>query len=243
MKLFDKYSGADRYTRKSIDFDGLHFEVSDCLSFVCQCREIFLDEIYRFHSATASPLILDCGAKVGVGSLYFRKLYPDCRIKAFEADPSIAKLLRTNLDNNGAGDVEVISKAVWINDNGVEFSQDGADGGSVLGDTNLIHIDTVRLKQYLDAGEPIALLKLDIEGAEVDVLNDCRESLALVQNLYVEYHSWNSQPQRLHQLLEILTDNGFRYYTSTLNYRKTPFINTGQEANMDIPNVFGYRLS
>jgi len=33
------------------------------------------------------------------------------------------------------------------------------------------------------------MLKIDIEGAEYDVLKDCEDSLENVKNIFVEYHS------------------------------------------------------
>jgi hypothetical protein len=55
----------------------------------------------------------------------------------------------------------------------------------------------VRLKEYLDRAGRVDLLKMDIEGAEADVLEDCRGSLGGVQHLFVEYHAYTGQPQRL----------------------------------------------
>src|SRR5688572_3562695 len=39
-------------------------------------KELFEDEIYRFTAAHSSPLIIDCGANIGLSILYFKQLYP-----------------------------------------------------------------------------------------------------------------------------------------------------------------------
>ena len=52
-------------------------------------------------TATSTPRILDCGANVGLASLFFRRLYPQARITAFEADPALFAILEANLDANG----------------------------------------------------------------------------------------------------------------------------------------------
>ena len=175
--------------------------------------------------------------------LYFKKLYPKAKIKAFEADPKIARVLENNLAKNSILDgVEIINSAVWIDEDGIEFSSEGADGGSVYGGKNKIKLNSIRLKNYLENEKHIDMLKIDIEGAEYEVLKDCKDSLSNVKNLFVEYHSWNKTNQKLSDILEVFEKNGFRYYIESLTKRKNPFINKGELENMDLQlNIFGVR--
>ena len=41
--------------------------------------EIFARESYRFHSKKKNPVILDCGANIGMATLYFKWLYPEAQ--------------------------------------------------------------------------------------------------------------------------------------------------------------------
>src|SRR5260370_28727380 len=50
-------------------------------------REIFLARAYFFRSEASSPLIFDCGSNIGLSILFFKHLYPNCRIVSFEPDP------------------------------------------------------------------------------------------------------------------------------------------------------------
>ena len=103
-------------------------------------------------------------------------------------------------------------------------------------------VSTVRLLEFLDSEESIDLLKVDIEGAECDVLEDCQESLGNVKNIFIEYHSWNNCSQNLSKLLRILEQNNFRYFINGLCGRKHPFVNKGLHQNMDLQlNIFGVR--
>ena len=70
-----------------------------------------MKETLKFCSTQPTPRILDCGANVGLASLYFKRLYPQARITAYEADPDIYQCLRNNLRRNGASDVETIQAA------------------------------------------------------------------------------------------------------------------------------------
>ncbi|HQD92845.1 MAG TPA: FkbM family methyltransferase [Bacilli bacterium] len=213
----------------------------DLPSFLWQFKEIFVDEIYNFEPKTNKPLIYDCGANIGISVLYFKQLFPKAKIKAFEADQIIVDILKNNLLKNGINDVEIINKAVWINNNGVEFGSDGADGGSVILSNNKTQIESIRLKDLLEKEEKIDLLKIDVEGAEYDVLLDCKDNLDNIDNLFVEYHSWNNTSQKLSKILEVLEENKFRYYIESVSKRKKPFINKDRDKNMDLQlNIFAY---
>ncbi|HEX4602645.1 MAG TPA: hypothetical protein VH724_01505, partial [Candidatus Angelobacter sp.] len=50
--------------------------------------EIFARESYWFTSNKPNPVILDCGANIGMATLYFKWLYPLAQITAFEPDPT-----------------------------------------------------------------------------------------------------------------------------------------------------------
>jgi len=243
-RLYDKYGRFKRYVEvENLRFLNYVFVVPDVPSFIWQFKEIFVDEIYKFKSNSYNPIIYDCGANVGVSVAYFKELYPNAIIKAFEADPYIGNILEKNLEKNGLyKNVEIIKKAVWINNDKLEFSKEGADGGSIYGDRNKTIVNAIRLKELIEKEKKIDMLKIDIEGAEYEVLKDCSNVLNKVDNLFVEYHSWSKNPQRLSEILSILEKNNFRYYIESLTKRKHPFISGNKNCNMDLQlNIFGVR--
>ena len=245
IDVFNKFGRVKRHVGKTVTFLSYHFYVPDCPSFIWQLKEIFLDEYYKFDlpSDKQEITIYDCGANIGTSCLYFKLNYPNARIIAFEADPEIAQVCQTNLNKNGIYDIQIIPKAVWVTNDGVEFSIDGADGGSVYGNNRpKTRVASVRLKDYLEKEEKVEMLKMDIEGAEVDVLLDCQDCISKVKNLFVEYHSWEDQQQRLDEILSLLSRNGFRYFIKPVSDRKHPFVNKGKELDMDLQlNIFAYR--
>lgn len=248
-ELFDKYADKPRYQLyKEVLFLDYNCDIPDLLSFVWQFKEIFVDQIYNFKSfRDQNPVIFDCGANIGLGCLYFKRIYPDCRIIAFEADMDIAEHLCTNLKRNNITNVEVIKAAVWIDDEGVSFASDGADGGAVIvkapNEEKLVkEIDSIRLKDWLNKEERIDLLKIDIEGAEFQVFEDCQEALGCVDHIFLEYHALQNVPQGLSKILKILEKNDFRYYIDNISKRFQPFINQGQNLDMDLQlNIFATR--
>lgn len=223
-----------RHTKHSFAFKDLKLVVSDFISVAWQLKEIFEEESMKFTSQKKDPVIVDCGSNVGLSVIYFKKLFPLSKVIAFEPDPVLIDCLKENLKKNNISGVELIEKAVWINDAGVSFGSDGADGGSVFLDKNKIAVPSVRLNQILEKENDVDFLKMDIEGAEIEVFLDCEKTIAKVKNIFVEYHSWINQPQRLDQLLHLFASNGFRYYITSIGREINPFINKLSENSMDI---------
>ncbi len=241
LRLVLRFSSTSRYVQKKIKFMNYTFTVPDTLSFIWQFKEIFTDDSYLFSSHSRQPIIYDCGANIGTSVLYFKRMFPEAKVKAFEADPKILKILEQNISANKITNIETIGKAVWINDGGVEFSLEGADGSSIFGKKNKVKIASIRLKNFLDNEDRIDLLKMDIEGAEVEVIRDCNSSLKKAQHIFIEYHSFANDDQKLNELLQTLSHNGFRYFIKQEADRKLPFINTKNKNNpaMDMQlNIF-----
>lgn len=245
----------DRFSPKRLSCLDYDLGIVDGKSFVYQFKDIFVDQVYRFHAGTDAPIIVDCGANMGLSCLYFKRLYPKAKIIAFEPDRKIARCLEGNLARNGAADIRVWQKACWVHDAGVTFLPDGADGGHIDADETqdaaqratgnaktVCTIPSVRLHDVLTKMPRIHMLKMDIEGAETAVLPDCRDALSRVDHLFFEYHSWLDTPQALGDLLTLIQDCGFRYYIQDVGPRHSPFVNRALHDGFDMQlNVFAYR--
>lgn len=241
LKLLFLYNKTSRYESKFIRFGKYAFHVPDCLSFIFQFKEIFVNNIYFFESESIYPIIYDCGANVGTSCLYFAKHFPKAKITAFEADKTISEVLENNLKKNKVNNVEIINKAVWIDNEGIYFAPDGADGGSISKEVTNYKIDSVRLRDLLAHQEGIDLLKMDIEGAETEVLLDCENLLYKIKFLFVEYHSWRNQQQNLDLILSILSRQGFKYYIETHIYLDKPFVGKKINEYDLLLNIFASR--
>ena len=234
-KIYTSQKFKQRFvTEENIKCDEYSITVIDWHSFVGQYKEIFCDETYSFKTDKKEPVIVDCGANIGLASLYFKRNYENSKIKAIEADPDISKVLKHNLASNNIHDVEIISKAAWINDDGVSFVKNSADAGSVHGVGETMSIPSISLKTILEEEQSIDLLKIDIEGAENEVIIDCESVLGSVSNLFIEYHSLTDNEQHLSTILAVLERVGFRYYIESFKKKKTPFINNKTEHHMDL---------
>lgn len=240
-----RYGDRKRYKPTKLKFLNYEIQAADCLSFIWQFEEIFVENSYEFKADTETPLIIDCGSNIGVTVIYFKRIYPESKILAFEADPKIAEILVENIKANKINNVEVFNKAVWKNDGTLEIVPEGADAASIYGKGKKIQVESLRLKNILKANKEIDFLKVDIEGAETEVIKDCNEELQKVKNIFIEYHSYFEFNQGLDEILSILTNNGFRYFIKPIADRSKPFIQKMNKNNPQIDlqlNIFAYKL-
>lgn len=211
QRLEQKAAREPRYTPGCIEVGPYRLAYGDAMSVWPQWDEIFLHQTLAFAASTPQPRILDCGANVGVASLFFKRRYPQARVTAFEADPIIADICRLNLSANNASDVEVVPAAVWTSQGTTEFVCEGSDSGSVAslgvmsGPTR--RVPTIRLRDYLH--EPVDLLKLDIEGAELPVLEDCAGALGHVQAMAIDLHEFDPARRQTGRIFDLLDAAGF----------------------------------
>lgn len=230
------------YLSTITDFMGIPLEIVDVDSYFGMCEEIFHKKNYEFEAGRKDPMIIDCGANIGMSIIFFKKLYPQCKIIAFEPDVKVFSALKKNIGSFGYKDVELYNKAVWSSETELDFHAEGSWGGRITkpGDVEkIVRVPTVRLKDYLD--RRVDFLKIDVEGAETEILKDCSTSLNMVDHLFLEYHSHFREEQTLHQIFSIIHAAGFRYHIKEASIRTMPFIDRrcyGMDSQLDI---FAYR--
>ena len=246
LKQIEWLKDTPRYTPVTTEILGKPLQLVDGRSFYYSYKEIFQEQIYRFKANKASPLIIDCGSNIGLSIIFLKQLYPKSKIIAFEADPEVYKTLKVNLNTFDYNDVEVHNKALWNQEQVIEFAVEGADSGKIDIDKDKkdqqknIKIPSICLSNYLS--EPIDFLKIDIEGAETVVLQECENKLNNVNNLFVEYHSFQDSPQTLDVIFSILKNADFRISISTQFASPQPLIEKKVHCGMDLQlNIFAYR--
>ena len=145
-----------------------------------------------FATDAVAPVIVDCGANIGYTTLHYKRRFQAARIISFEPDPQFLPLLQVNLQRNGASDVQIVPAAAWIRDGEASWIMEGRDGSRLAAGDSSAHtavVRTVDLRAFL--ADPVDLLKLDIEGAEFDVVPHLAPVLHQVQNVIIECHITN----------------------------------------------------
>lgn len=212
--------------------------------------DIFLGNIYKINfPAGHKPLIIDCGANIGLSVIYFKKQYPGAKVIAFEPDSTNFDLLTANVASQHLQDVALHKQAVWTANTQLQFYNEGSMS-SRIGDAvtnsgveshSMVNVDATRLYDWL-AG-PVDLLKIDIEGAEYAVIKDIESRLHLVQYLFLEYHGLFSENHKLEEMLALIRRNGFSYYISeAYPIYPTPFYRENEVRRYDVQlNIYAFR--
>lgn len=164
----------------------------------------------------AEPLhVVDCGAFTGVA---IHKLigagYALGTVVAFEPDPvSFATLASRNFP---AERTLCLPLGTWSETKQLRFSSDGSMG-SALSDTGEVVIQCVAIDDVLH-GEPVNLLKLDVEGAEIETLRGMERIIrAQRPNLLLSaYHT----PGHLFEIADLVADwdLGYRFHLRVHEY-------------------------
>jgi FkbM family methyltransferase len=234
-----------RYTATETIFFGKIFKIPDACTFLGSYDEIFKHEIYKFETKKKQITIIDCGANIGLATIYFRKNFPAAKIEAFEPDPNIFKSMKENILNLGYDDIVLRNEAVSDHEDLVDFYQEGGHSGMIVQATTsekIVSVKAIRLKDVLRNYDNITFLKIDIEGHESNVIPDIAEELTKVDFLFLEYHSFLDKPQNLDELLIIIKNAGFRYYIKESSNKTFPFIQREMFYEMDLlVNIFCYK--
>lgn len=181
--------------------------------------QLLIRRLNDFIPDNDKPFILDCGANIGFSVLNYKRQFPKARIIAFEPDPQFAPILRRNLERNKAADVEVVEAAVWIKQGETQWLCEGIDGSRMVApdqpDPDTTVVRTIDLRHYLS--EEVDLLKLDIEGAEYEVIIHLGDKLQLIKNMVIECHLDQTNVALLGQMLETLGTVGFQIGINSLS--------------------------
>jgi FkbM family methyltransferase len=183
-------------------------------------NEIFVQACYFFQTGNSRPVIFDCGSNIGMSILFFKKLYPDAVITGFEPDPVTFDTLNTNVTRNALSNVTIHRLALGDRDETRKFyraaERDQSDlTMSTLKDRNSgseLTVECRRLSPFIV--DEVDLLKIDIEGAEHQVLLELASSgkLQLIKKMHIEYHHHIAREEdTLSKTIRLLEDEGFGY--------------------------------
>ncbi|MBI4544602.1 MAG: FkbM family methyltransferase [Gemmatimonadetes bacterium] len=168
-------------------------------------------------------VVYDVGAHIGFFSLLCARLVgASGRVLALEADPENAARLREHAERNRLRQIEVLEAAAWSAAGRLRFVRSQArssrNTGAVLGrgdgpgGEEVVEVRAVCLNDLLPGGPEPRLLKIDVEGAETDVLRGATMLLASARPLILcEVHT----PENLEAVARLL--RGFGYTLRVLN--------------------------
>jgi FkbM family methyltransferase len=191
------------------------------------------DDILQLFCPTKGDIVVDVGACLGRYTLTSSNLVGENgRVVAIEGDPSHYEMLNKNLKLNGVSNVTAIncmvgskdmhlmvgsehnylilgSKDMHINYQDDSYREFDETGRAQIGDTTvyLNTLDNLLIKEH--GISEVNWIKIDVEGAELEVLNGAHNILSNSKRikLLIEIHDTN----KLYQpIVEILNSHNFK---------------------------------
>ena len=137
------------------------------------------------------PLVIDAGANIGAASRYFNEIYEKIKIVAIEPDAENASLTEANLSMTDAtiikGAVSSEDGVLFIND--IDFEPIGYRVSRIGNkQVSAVSVPTI-ISKYAENTFPF-LIKIDIEGGEIDVFERNIDWIDLFPLIIIELHDW-----------------------------------------------------
>jgi len=168
------------------------------LNSVAQIESTLFSDPYRhetpvsqFLYRTKGKLFVDVGANLGRYEVLLGKNYE--RVIAIEPSPENMSFLKRNVANVKVKNIEFLQCAVSGQNGTATLFYGEHCGAHTLMSTNLnvegLQVKTVTLDTLLKREDNVDLVKVDVEGAEWEVLEGSKEVLPKIKRWVVEVHN------------------------------------------------------
>jgi len=140
------------------------------------CAEYFNQDIIKFCN---DEVIIDGGSFIGDTLESFMKAVEFKKYYAFEPDRRNYIQLESNIVKLGIRSKVISVNKGMSNVNGIVAFLENEElrGSSAIDKSGNTEIEVVRLDDFIPSDEKITFIKMDIEGAEIDALNGCKNIL------------------------------------------------------------------
>lgn len=210
-------------------------------------QEVFIEGCYFFRADNNEPVIFDCGSNIGMSVLFFKKLYPNARIVAFEPDPITFDFLRQNVSQNKLSNIDLHQIAIGNQNGEIELFRDSSPNSSSLTMSTLrqrhpgpsVTVPMRRLSEFISSD--VDLLKIDVEGVEDEVMNELSSSgkIRQVKKLHLEYHHHiDASVDRLSRILRLIEDHAYGYQVRA---NMLPWLPWPTDASFQDVSIYCYR--
>ncbi len=168
-------------------------------------RNIFVERVYPFDTfagelgATTSPVVLDVGANNGQFAAAVFDYWPQAHVHSFEPQSQLVPRIREFAAMNGLQDQLTVNWcAIGDSVGEADFFQNGSPiSASLLREKaarrpvrRVSKVPVKTLDDYMQAEgiRRVDILKLDVEGVELDAMRGARQVLAGVRLMFLEVH-------------------------------------------------------
>lgn len=165
---------------------------------IALCRDILIDLQYDCQFAREPRIIVDAGANIGLTSVFYANKYPRAKIIAIEPETSNFEML---LKNTGPyPNITAICAGLW-NRRGELRITDSRHGNHAfqtheaeksIAEEGANFVQSITMTEVIENSDTsyIDLLKVDIEGAEMEVFENAWGWIGCVGVIAIECHDW-----------------------------------------------------
>jgi FkbM family methyltransferase len=177
---------------------------------------------YWIEHLSQGGVFLDVGSNIGYCALVASKKYS--KVYAFEPVPENWKLLQKSLEDNSIQNVEIIPKCVG-NSESLELTAfaDNMGGTRNIQNTqkqNVSHMkvqstrlyEVITLDSFTENIESIDLMKVDVEGHELQVLQGFSKNITKCKNILLELSPCSLPVETCIEILNVLKNSGYTIY-------------------------------
>lgn len=151
---------------------GLQFEMASFPE-----EEEAIEEYFKWYRPKLGDLVFDIGAHCGVSTYQLSKLVGnEGRVVAFEPDPVNYGILMRNIERHDLRNVVAQNVAIAGSGGKLEFNSEGTIGSGLVSQMqrdsvgSIVMVDAMTIADAFGRWGKPAFCKIDIEGAEIDVL-------------------------------------------------------------------------
>lgn len=180
----------------------------------CIIEEVYDRDLYSRERIAPGQTVVDAGAHIGIFTLMAaRRVGPTGRVLAFEPSPHTQETLRRNLSLNGLPWVKLHPVALSDAEGTAPFfvAADGvenpvADSLQASPNRAQVRVRVRRLDAVLaeEGITSVDLLKIDVEGAELRLMDGAPQALARAQRVVMEVHPPEVDPAEVRRRFEAL---------------------------------------
>lgn len=177
---------------------------------------------YQYHlPPTTLPLdatILDLGTNIRLTIRHFKHLYPQSKIYGFEMDKNNFEICQINCQN--LENVTLVNEAVWTTTGTIQYADEvDTDAYAITADaaTQTKEAPSISLPDILErfSLEKVDYLKMDIEGAEKNILeSDDLSWMQKIQVMSIELH----EDAFIDVAIDIVSKQGFKCWRDTKHW-------------------------
>jgi FkbM family methyltransferase len=157
--------------------------------------------------------VADIGANVGYFTLLFNNVLKEGEVDAFEPFPPALERLKSNLDLNDESKISVYSCALTSSVGEIQLTKpDDANLGmaTISGESGTQYTVSARTLDDVYQGDRSPdLMKVDIEGAELELIRGGTATLPGVETLILELHGGYLKSDEVEEIFRLLSDTGF----------------------------------